>query len=92
MQKPLGILTKTLEYYSCADVIPVGLGAVLIQKQQGGKRAICFASKSLSEVEKRYSQTEKEALAVVLACERVHVYLCGFEFELYTGHKPLETI
>ena len=52
----------------------------------------CQASKSLSAVERRYSQTEKEALAVVWAYERFHVFLYGIEFELYTDHKPLETI
>ena len=71
---------------------PVGLGAALIQEQHGVKRIISYASKSPSDVEKRYSQTEKEALAIVWACERFHVYLYGIEFELYTDHKPLETI
>ena len=55
------------------------------------KRIISYASKSLSDVEKPYSQTEKEGLAIVWACERFHVYLYGIEFELYTDHKPLET-
>ena len=56
------------------------------------KRIISYASKSLSDVGKRYSQTKKEALAIVWACERFHVYLYGIEFEVYTDHKPLETI
>jgi len=75
-----------------ADASPVGLGAVLIQKQNGVHRVVCYASKSLSAVERRYSQTEKEALALVWACERFHLYLYGMEFELVTDHKPLEVI
>jgi len=40
-----------------ADAGPVGLGAVLIQVQDGEHRVICYASRSLSAVERRYSQT-----------------------------------
>ena len=43
-------------------------------------------------MERRYSQTEKEALGLVWACERFHVYLYGIQFELLTDHKPLEVI
>ena len=88
----LGYFDKDGKTLIIADASPVGLGAILIQEQQGRKRVISDASKSLSAVEKRYSQTEKEALAVGWACERFHVYLYGIGFELYSDHKPIETI
>lgn len=75
-----------------ADASPVGLGAVLVQFSGNDPRIITYASKSLSSVEKRYAQTEKEALALVWAVERFHHYLFGRTFELVTDHKPLETI
>lgn len=76
-----------------ADASPVGLGAVLIQFNKDGiPRVISYASKSLSDTEKRYCQTEKEALALVWAVERFHFYLFGRSFELITDHKALETI
>lgn len=75
-----------------ADASPVGLGAVLIQEQNGEFRPVYYASRTLTDVERRYSQTEKEALALVWACERFHMYLYGIHFELITDHKPLETI
>ena len=90
---------ETLAYYDksaptkvIADASPVGLGAVLVQEQEGEFRVISYASRSLSDTERRYSQTEKEALALVWACERFHVYIYGSEFELLTDHKPLECI
>ena len=72
---------------------PVGLGGILVQEKQGVKRAVAIASRSLSDVERRYSQTEKEALAVIWACERFHLYLTGLQsFQLVTDCKALEAI
>ncbi|CAB4023777.1 Transposon Tf2-9 poly, partial [Paramuricea clavata] len=74
------------------DASPVGLGAMLTQTQHGITKPIAYASRTLSNVERRYSQTEKEALAVVWGCEKFHLYLYGTEFTIYTDHKPLEII
>ena len=75
-----------------ADASPVSLGAVLMQEVKGQSRAVCYASRSLSDTERRYSQTEKEALALVWACERFNLYLCGPRFDLVTDHQALKTI
>ena len=75
-----------------ADASPVGLGAVLTQLQDGFWRVISYASRSLRNVESRYSQTKKEALAITWACERFNLYVFGKEFELETDHRPLQYI
>ncbi|XP_028416022.1 uncharacterized protein K02A2.6-like [Dendronephthya gigantea] len=75
------------------DASPFGLGAVLTQVDADGQeRSVAYASRTLSDVERRYSQTEREALAIVWGCERFHLYLYGSQFEIVTDHKPLETI
>ena len=73
---------KTLAYFDknapteiIADASPVGLGAVLVQKQQEVKAVVAYASKSLSYVERRDSQTEKKSLGLVWACEKFHPYI-----------------
>ena len=53
---------------------------------------IAYASRNLWDVQRRYSQTEKEALALVWACERFNLCVFGREFEFETDHKPLERI
>ena len=67
------------------DASPVGLGAILTQN---GK-AICYASRALTEVEQRYSQTDREMLAVVYGVEHFHLYIHGAPFSVITDHKPL---
>ena len=75
------------------DASPVGLGAILVQEDKRGQRkVIAYASRALTDVETRYSQTEREALAVVWACEHFHLYLFGQTFTVISDHKPLEGI
>lgn len=67
------------------DASPVGLGGLLMQE---GK-VISYASRALSDVESRYSQTEREMLATVWGAERFHLYVYGAKFSIVTDHKPL---
>ena len=59
------------------DASPFGLGVVLQQGNGADVHLIAYPSRTLTDVERRYPQTEKEALAVVWACERSHIYLNG---------------
>ena len=89
----------TLAYYDprkstsvVVDASPVGLGAILVQDNKDGEmKVIAFASRALTEVEQRYCQTEREALACVWACEKFRLYLIG-HFTLYTDHQSLEIL
>ena len=81
------------------DASPFGLGAILTQISNKNaetdtqtRKVIGYASRALTDVESRYSQTEREALAVVWACEHFHLYVYGEEFNVITDHKPLEGI
>ena len=77
-----------LETTVYVDASPVGLAAILTQVGQ----TITCASRSLTSVEQRYSQTEREALAIVWACEHLNIYLCGTEFTVVTDHQALTSI
>ena len=87
---------KHKDTYVTVDTSPVGISAILSQKSLHGnsdhQQTIAYANRALTETEKRYSQTEKEALAIVWAVEHFHLFLFGSEFTLVTDHKPLEII
>ena len=58
-----------------ADALSFGLSAVLLKQDDRGWHPVAFASRSLSEVEQRYAQIEKEALATIWSCEKFAAYL-----------------
>ena len=77
--KPLTLENDACEY---------GIGSALLQ---GGK-PIAFASRSLSDSERRYAQIEKEMLAVTYGLEKFHHYTFGRQVFVVTDHKPLVSI
>ena len=75
------------------DASPFGLSAILMQgNDDDDLPVVAYGSRSLSDVESRYSQTEREALAIVWGVGHFHQYLYGSYFIMITDHKPLEVI
>ena len=65
-----------------------GLGAVLLQNGQ----PIEFASRALTDSQRKWAKIEKELLSVVFALERFHQYTYGRQVMIQNDHKPLENI
>ena len=71
------------------DASEKGLGATLLQNGQ----PVAFASRTLSKVEQRYAQIEKECLAIVFGCSKFSQYITRREkITVETDHKPLQPI
>ncbi len=89
-------VAPVLRYYSLDEEVTVeadssdyGLGAVLLQAGQ----PVAFASRTLSQTKRNYSQMEKECLAITFACNRFDQYLHGRDYvTILTDHQNLETI
>ena len=75
------------------DAGPTGLGVVLTQKQNGSWVPVTYKSRSLKDPETRYSQTEREALAIRWGVMKLRKYLLGApRFNIVTDHRPLCTM
>ena len=72
------------------DVSAMSLKAVVLQRQSGkALRPISYASRVLTTVERRYSQIEPEALAILFAAQHFWNYLYGIMFVVTADHETL---
>ena len=71
------------------DASDVGIGAVLLQEQDGELAILEFASYKFKDAERRWSTREKEAYAIVWAVEKFRTYVMAAPFEVYTDHENL---
>lgn len=70
------------------DASKDGLGSCLLQDGF----PVSYASRSLSDTEKRYAQVEKEFLAITFACKKFHLLIYGRSVEVKSDHEPLISI
>ena len=63
---------------------------MLLQEQENGARKpVAFASRSMTSTEQRDAQIEKEALTTSWVCEKSNDFILGKDILIETDHKPL---
>jgi len=72
------------------DWSPEGVGAILSQKEGKFERVIAYASKGLTEAQRRFHPMEGECYALIWGVMHFRQYLHMKHFILRTDHKPLE--
>ena len=86
----LPVLTyfKTKKHTIQCHASKKGLGAVLLQES----KPFMYVSRALTETEQRYSNIERELLAIVFALERLNHYTFGRTITVKSDHQPLQNI
>ena len=70
----------------------LGVGGVLSATRAGKEEPVGYYARQLKGVEKMYSATEVEALAVVESIRHFTTYLYGCHFHVITDHRALESL
>ena len=84
----LAYFDKTKKHTIQCDASKYGLDAVLLQ----GSKPIINMSRALTETEQRYSNIERELLAIVFVLKRLNHYTFGRTITVQSDHQPLQSI
>ena len=82
----------TKELTLVTDACQVGVSAILFSGSGEGMRPVHYASRVTTETESRYSQFDREALAVMFGVNKFHSYLYGRKFKLLVDNLPLVSV
>ena len=74
------------------DACNTGLGATLWQKENGAFRPVAFASRFLTDCERKYAINELELLGVLWGLEYFRYYVYGKRINLLTDHQALQPL
>uniref|UniRef100_A0AAG5DRQ5 RNA-directed DNA polymerase n=1 Tax=Anopheles atroparvus TaxID=41427 RepID=A0AAG5DRQ5_ANOAO len=78
------------EIIVAADASSVGVGATISHRMDDGSlKVVQHAARALTKTEAKYSQPDREGLAVIYAVTKFHRMLFGRKFTLQTDHVPL---
>ena len=77
------------QYVVNCDVSDCSVGSVIQQYQDGALRVIAYASRALTETERRYCITRQELLAVVFGLKKHRQHLLGRSIIVQTNHAAL---
>ena len=83
----LAYFDKTKKHTIQCNASKKGLGAVLLQES----KPVMYMSRALTETEQRYSNIEKELLAIVFALERFN-HTFDRTITVQSDHQPLQSI
>ena len=77
------------EFEIMCDASDYGMRDVLGQRTEKIFKSIYYASKTFNEAQENYSTTEKEMLAMVLACEKFMPYILGSHVIIHIDHDVI---